>query len=124
MRADHQVTLPEDMGRNRVDSNRLRLAAAVFERPFEAPQLDRRPQLDWIESYVRSDAHEIVDHLELSSALPVGLEERSMHVFELALLACELGRPQRLARVDDHVALPPHEAHLLGDGVEAASHLL
>src|SRR5438046_2670776 len=124
MCADHQVPLSEDVRRNRVDSNRLRLAAAVVERPLEAPQLDRRPQLHWIESYLHSDAHEIVDHLEHSRALPVGLEERSMHLFELTVLACELSGAERLARVDDHVALPHDEAHLLGDGVEAASHLL
>ena len=86
--------------------------------------LDGRPLLDRIEPYPSADAHEIIDVLQPARALPVGLEQRPMHLVVLALPAREFSGAQRLARVDDHVALPHHKPNLGRDLVEAAPHLL
>src|SRR6185312_7477356 len=103
------------MGWDGVDPNRVRLDAAFVEQSSIPVLLDRGPQLRGVEAETLADAHQVVDAFELAGPLPVRLEQRVMHLVELARLARELRGRQRSARVDDHAALPHREPDLRGD---------
>src|SRR6202165_2453163 len=124
MCANDQVAASEDVCGNRVDSSRLSLAAAVIQELCVAVLVDRRPQVDLVEPNLSADSNEIVGILEPAGSLPVSLEERPVHLVEFALFARELGSPQGLPRVDDHVALPHHKTNLIRDRLQATPHLL
>ena len=62
--------------------------------------------------------------LQFAGQLPMRLEERPMHLVELTVLARELRCAKRLSRVDQDIALFHDEAHLIGDVIEAAPHLV
>src|SRR5579859_1276362 len=87
-----------------VDARRSRNLTVFVDHIFMATLFDRRSQLFGVETDTRADAYEIVDLFQLSCLLPVGFEQRVVHLVELALLAGKLCRAQGAPRVDDHVA--------------------
>ena len=112
------------MGGNRIDPYRFRQPAVLIENLLVTAFLDRLAQFDRIKPDLGPDTHEIIDILELAGQLPVRFEKRAVHLLELAVLARKLRSSQRLSRVDQHIALLHDKTHLVGDVIEAASHLL
>src|SRR5882672_4006151 len=116
--AQDQVAAAEDVRGDCVDAHRLGLVAVVVDHRAVAILLDRLAQLVRIESDPGADPHQVVDVFEPACSFPVSLEQREVHLLELALLARELGGAKRAARVDDDVALLHRESYLGSDRLE------
>jgi hypothetical protein len=123
MRANYKVAASEDVGGYCVDPYRLGLTPVVVDDSFVAALLDGEPQFDWVKPHFLTDTNEVVDIFEPACELPMGFEQRVMHLVELALLTRELSGAERAARIDYHIALPHHQAHLFRDFAEAAPDL-
>src|SRR3989442_9907140 len=104
--ADDQVASAEDVRGNRIDADRGCNAAIFIDHVRVAVLLEGGPEIAGLQSNARADSNEVFHILQLPTASPVSLEQRVVHLVESAALAGELGRAQRTAGIDDHVAMP------------------
>src|SRR4029077_7115615 len=115
LRAHDEVAPAEDVRRYGVDADGSRRAPVLVDHVVVAILQAGLAQLLGVQADLGPYAHEVVDVLQPAGAFPVGLQQRAMHLVELALLARELCRAKGTTRVDDHVALLHREPDGFGD---------
>src|SRR3989442_9866380 len=113
--AEDQVAPAEDVGGNRIDADRGCNAAIFIDHVRVVNLLEGGPEIGGVQPHGGADSHKIVDVLELSAPFPVSLDQRVVDFVESAAFAGDLGRAQRAAGIDDHVAMTQLEPGISRD---------